>query len=284
MKRILREFLLCLEAAGRSPRTLATYEERLGYVLAFLEERGIEEVGAVRPGDLDAYVVGLRRQKLSPVTIAGRIMVMKTFFSWCVQRGYVERSPAGHLKKPKLERGGRSPPMARDDLGRLIREAEGGGARNLAVLLFLADTGCRVGELCSLRVGDVCLGRQEAYVNGKTGGRWVDFTERTVWAVEAWLVVRDGLGESLFGMSANAVRQMLRRMAKRAGVEGRVNPHSIRHLVGQAWLDDGANLELVRQKLGHRDITTTAMFYAHQDRERVKRATERYSLVNGVAG
>ena len=284
MKRILEEFLLCLEAAGRARRTLETYEERLGYVLAFLGERGVGEIGAVRACDLDAYVVSLRRRELSLVTIAGRIMVIKTFFAWCVRRRYLERSPADHLKKPKLERGGRAPPMDRGDLALLLGEAARGRPRDLAVILFLADTGCRVGELVRLGVGDVCLGKCEARVNGKSGGRWVDFTERTARAVEAWLMVRDGPGELLFGMTYAAVYKMLRRLATKAGVSGRCNPHSIRHLVGQAWLDDGANLELVRQKLGHRDITTTAMFYAHQDRERVRAATEKFSLVNGENG
>ncbi len=285
MRTILEEFLLCLEARGRSSRTLETYRERLGYLLAFLEERGIEELEDIRPGDLDAYVVGLRRRDLSPVTIAGRIVCIKAFFSWCVNRGHLERSPADHLRKPRLERGGRAVAMARGDLEKLLIEAERGRPRDLAVLLFLADTGCRVGELVSLRVSDVDVVGREAWVNGKTGGRWVDFTGRTAKAVEAWLTVRDGPEESLFRMTADAVRKMLRRLAKRAGVEGRVNPHSIRHLVGQAWLDDGANLELVRMKLGHKDITTTAMFYAHQDRERVRAATEKFSLVrdgNGI--
>lgn len=48
--------------------------------------------------------------------------------------------------------------------------------------------------------------------------------------------------------------------------------------MGQLWLDDGANLVIVQKKLGHTDIRTTAMFYSHQD-ERVKLATERFSLV-----
>ena len=283
MKRIVREFLVYLEAAGRSVRTLATYEERVGYVLAFLEERGVVELGAVCPGDLDAYVVGLRRRGLSPSSIAGYIQAIKAFFGWCVLRRHLERSPAEHLKKPKLERGGRSKAMDRGDLGRLLGAADG-RSRDHAVLLFLADTGCRVGELVKLRVGDVCLEQCEARVNGKSGGRWVEFTERTAEALRAWLAVRDVDGEAVFGMTANAVRLMLRRLGARAGVKGRVNPHSIRHLVGQAWLDDGANLELVRQKLGHKDIQVTAMFYSHQDRSRVKAASERYSLVRDGTG
>ena len=281
MNRAKRDFLLAKEAEGRAAATLGIYEERVGYLLAFLQEQGVEELEAVRPRDLDAWVVAQRRRGLSSVTIATRIQAIKTFFAWCVDRGHLERSPASHLKKPRLERGGRSPPMAREDLSLLVEEAERGRPRDLAVILFLADTGCRVGELVRLRVGDVCLAKREAHVDGKTGGRWVDFTGRTARAVEAWLTVRDGPEELLFGMTYAAVYKMLRRLASRAGVSGRCNPHSIRHLVGQNWLDQGANLELVRQKLGHRDIATTAMFYAHQDRERVRAATEKFSLVNG---
>ena len=283
MKIILEAFLLYLEAGGRSLCTLAIYAERLGYLRAFLEERGIVKVEEVQPGDLDAYVASLRRRGLSPVTLSGRIVVTKTFFTWCVKRGYLSRSPADHLRKPKLERGGRAMAMARDDLTRLIGAADG-RPRDLAVLLFLADTGCRIGEVVALCVGDVCLEKCEAYVDGKTGGRWVDFTERTARAVEAWLTARDGPEELLFGMTANGVRKMLERLAERAGVTGRCNPHSIRHLVGQNWLDQGANLEIVRQKLGHRDIAVTAMFYAHQDRVRVKAATEKFSLVRDGDG
>lgn len=280
MKEILDEFLLSLEARGRAERTIVTYGERLGHVLAFLAERGIQELGAVQAGDLDRFVVSLRRRGLAAATISGRIVAIKCFFAWCVRRGCLERSPASHLVKPKLERGGRSPAMARDDLAALIRAAEEGKHRDLAVLLFLADTGCRVGEVVALTWLDVDLVHHEAVVHGKTGVRVVDFTERTAAAVEAFGVSCNGGSGSVFGMTGNGIRKMLERLGARAGVVGRVNPHSIRHLVGQAWLDDGANLELVRQKLGHSDIQVTAMFYAHQDRERVKAATERFSLVN----
>jgi len=271
------EFLLFLEAAGRSERTLGSYAERLRYLAAFLAEQGIDEINAVRATDLDRFVVSQRRRGLSAAAIAGRIQAIKAFFAWCVRRGYLERSPAAHLVEPRLEQGGRSAAMARGDLGRLLAAAES-RPRDLAVLLFLADTGCRVGELVRLEWNQVDLAERCAWVNGKTGGRYVDFTGRTAEALGRLLAVSDG--PLVFGMTGNAVRKMLARLGARAGVTGRVNPHSIRHLVGQAWLDDGANLELVRQKLGHRDIQVTAMFYAHQDRERVRAATERFSLVN----
>jgi len=58
------------------------------------------------------------------------------------------------------------------------------------MILFLTDTGCRSGELRSLKMQDVNLEKREAWLEGKTGGRWVDFIERTARAIQDWLEVR----------------------------------------------------------------------------------------------
>ena len=68
------------------------------------------------------------------------------------------------------------------------------------------------------------------------------------------------------------------RLSKKAGVKGRFDPHSIRHLVGQYWTDE-TNLALAQVKLGHRDMSTTGRFYAHQDRARIKEWTKRLTLL-----
>ncbi len=159
----------------------------------------------------------------------------------------------------------------------------------IAILLFLLDTGCRAGELCALDVDMIDLEVREAQVTGKTGGRTLDFTEPTAQALVSWLKERrtrtmadknavfvDSKGNRL---TIHGLHGRLRGLAQRSGVKGRYNPHAFRHRVGQGWIDQGANLEIVRLKLGHRDIHTTSMFYANQDRERQKRASEKYSLV-----
>jgi integrase len=157
------------------------------------------------------------------------------------------------------------------------------------MLLFTVDTGCRAGEVAGLRIGDLNLKRCEARVDGKTGPRMVDFTQETAKALDNWLkqhpapqqgFVFVGLRTPNNGncISQGTIYQVFRRLARDGGVDGRFNPHSIRHLVGQVWADH-VNLELVRQKLGHRDISTTAV-YANQDRARVKRATQRIRVLD----
>ena len=176
-------FLRALTAGGRSSQTIETYRRRL----TNLQEEMGKPTLAITAEDLDRYIADLWARNLSPVTIATRIQSIKTYYKWCVERGHLDRSPAMHLKKPKLDRPC-SDAMERENLQLLIasaeRWAEEGKPRDLAMMLFMADTGCRSGELCSLKLEDVDLEKREAWVEGKTGGRWVDFIERKAGVIQ----------------------------------------------------------------------------------------------------
>jgi integrase len=185
------------------------------------------------------------------------------------------------------------------DLLLIVAEAEkrakAGRPRDLALVLFAADTGCRRGEIRSLRISNLDLDKMEASVRGKNMGeendREVEFSEGSAQALQDWLAVRPKVDHdyvfvslstdhNLYGepLGVNGIYAVFKRLAKASGVKGLYNPHAIRHLVGQHFTDT-TNLELARQKLGHSDISVTADFYAHQDRDRVKRATRRHSLL-----
>lgn len=284
----LHRFLIYLTAAGRSAKTIRAYEERLRRFFRSLDKVDLDAIVA---DDLDEYVLTLR-QSLSSASTADHIQAIKAFFRWCTQRGYIETSPATHLKKPRLDFSARNKAINDADFRAMLSTAQKEGRKlEVAILLFLLDTGCRAGELCSLDLEDIDLERNEAQVRGKTGSRILDFTEPTAKALKEWFAERHNrksddpcavfVGDNGRRLTIHGLYGRLRTLAKRAGVRGRFNPHAFRHRVGQGWIDQGANLEIVRLKLGHRDIHTTSMFYANQDRERQKRATERYSLVKG---
>jgi site-specific recombinase XerD len=73
-------------------------------------------------------------------------------------------------------------------------------------------------------------------------------------------------------LTADGVRQMVERLAQRAGVRGRHNLHAFRHRAAEAWLDSGINAEIVAQALGHADVNVTLAIYSNQDVRRVRRA------------
>jgi site-specific recombinase XerD len=288
--KVIESYCVSLEALGRSERTIGTNKERLGAFQKFLAGRGINEIEKVNPELIDLYISLSYRKKLSEFTVAGRIQVIKSFFAWSVQRSYLDQSPATHLKKPHLNYRADSKAMLQEDLEAMILFAR--KTQNLMVevmLMVFADTGCRSGELCGINASDVDFERKEILVSGKTGERLIDFTFNTAIKLGIYLdeknssspnapVFSDSRGKRI---NPRQVYARLRKIGLELGIK-RFNPQAIRHRVGQGWLDQGANLEIVRQKLGHRDIQTTALFYSHQDRERIKRASQRFCLVKDV--
>ncbi len=275
------EFLVFLRANGRRPATLEMYGEGLRPLANRFVGMAIREI---TPRLIDQWVVGLG-DRYAVATVGMFVRQTKYFFRFCVTRGYLESTPAGHLKIPKGEAISPDKVIKQADLDAMIGYARQQRlTREYCWLMFLADTGCRTGEMQSIDLVDLDLVRCEVNAQGKTGKRILDFTQATAAALATWLAIRpatdpDALFTTRVGRVSHAV--IYHRLADIAGALGikRFNPHSIRHRVGQAWTDQGASLELVRLKLGHADVTTTARFYTHQDHERVKAASERYSLV-----
>lgn len=281
---IVDEFLLSLRARSRTPRTIEAYAQRLRE-----SQRGLPvEIEQIRPLHLDLFLADLRDRELAAATLATYIQTLRTLFGWCVRRGYLAANPAVDLHRPKLQYGARRKAIGQDDLDRLIKQARREEARlELAALLLLADSGCRAGELLALDLDYLDLPGMEAETTGKTGRRMIDFTSPTERALVEWIKARPetdphALFTSHSGrLTYDQLYTRLRRLAKRAGVK-KFGPQSIRHRVGQGWIDAGANLEIVRIKLGHADVTTTSRFYAHQDRPRIKAASKKFSIVRRV--
>jgi len=291
-RQVIEAYSTFLEALGRTQRTIETNRERLMYFHRFLSENGIGEIEEVTPEEIDRYIASLYRKNLSVYTIAGRIQVIKTFFAWSDQRNYVEKSPASHLKEPRLNYASNKKAILQKDLESMILAARKHHfILEEAMLMFFADTGCRSGELCSINLSDIDFSKEEVVVQGKTGERILDFTEKTAVILKRYLSIRskelNTQSQALFidregqRITTNKVYMGFRRIARSLNIE-RFNPHAIRHRVGQGWLDQGTNLELVRQKLGHKDIKTTALYYSHQDRDRSKNATKKFSFVKDV--
>lgn len=276
----IEAFCTNLEARGRTIRTVTVYRERL------VALNRSEEVTQVTAEELDNLIKSMYRRGLALATVAGYVQAIKTLFTWCYRRKYIDSNPTEDLIKPSLRTRTVIKAIRQADLMRMIDEAERRGlALEAAVILFLADTACRAGELSNLNLGDIDLARLEAHCNGKTGVGILDFTPRTADAISTWLTVRPNTDRcALFTtrrgrLSYGRLYDCIEALANDLGIDCH-NPHSIRHRVAQGWIDAGANLELVRLKLRHRDITTTAMIYGNQDRSRIKAASSQYSIVN----
>jgi integrase/recombinase XerD len=177
------------------------------------------------------------------------------------------------------------------------------GKRNCALLTLMADTGLRIGEALDLTTRDLVREHGqlvEVKVRNGKGGKPANIAlgRRAAVALAGWLEARDELGigagavfctvsrgrrvhptrgEDGFDgddlteteltpgqpVKPEYVRQVLRRLADRAGIATRVTPHTLRHSFATHLLRETGNLKLVQQALRHSDVTTTARVYSH---------------------
>lgn len=248
-----------------SDHTRRWYRGRLATLREFFGDRALEGLGTV---DLRAWRAWLIGRDLSPWTLHGYGRAVKRFFKWLTLEGAIAHNPADLLRLPKLPA---EPPKAIDnaDLVRILEAAQCSGPRDLALVLFLADTGARVGGAATLTIKDLELGRGRAVVREKgQKARTVYLSGRTVAALNSWLTVRPAaFGDAVFigqrgPLTPGGIYQVFKKLAVAGGITGRCNPHSLRHGWARSALARGADLKTVSDILGHSDITTTARFYA----------------------
>jgi len=301
--------LIATKADGQSPETVTAYRRKLKPLVVFLGDVQVESISV---DDLRRYVASMRDEAtlyadhpyhepragtLSPFTVAGRVRALKRLFSFLEAEGVITVNSARKIKTPRPRR---DEPKAGSmaDFRALLHTTEGGSVDDLrdgAILLLLADTGCRVGGLCGLRVADVHLESGLVSLTEKgSKARLVPIDPLTADAVRAWLVVRPGdQGPALFvslstskhgPLTPGGVGQMLKRRARLAGVAGPVNPHSWRHFFAREYLMAGGDLATLADLMGHSSIEVTKAYYAIFTVGELRAKHARYSPIAQMRG
>ena len=144
------------------------------------------------------------------------------------------------------------------------------GRRNQALVAVMLDTGLRVSEICSLKMREVdfSAGRLKV-INGKGGkDRIVGLSDAAIGKIKRYLAKRGDISPNLrlfanrdgSPLTRHGLYQIIRRMAKRAGITKQIHPHTLRHSFGTDFYRQTKDLELLRQALGHSNIKTTVLY------------------------
>lgn len=221
-------------------------------------------------------------QTLSPWTIDHYGRALKAFFGHLLDMGHIDTLPTRRLKLPKLPRAGKRD-ISLDDIEKMVR-ASRRDWRDHAIVLVLKDSGVRVSGLVSMTTYGLEIESKDGRKRGRAlveakgnKRRWIFFRHNAAEAIEMYLSYRpdnrhDALWLSKRGgtpLTRSGVYQMLERVAGRAGVE-KFNPHGFRHALAKRLIDRGANPELVRDILGHEDVTTTLSMYVNYDEQELQ--------------
>jgi integrase/recombinase XerD len=275
---------------GAAPNTLASYRRDLADYAGFLAGRG-EDLVEDDAESVRAYLSHLDDRGFAATSVARRLSAIRQMHRFLVSEGVRADDPTGIIDGPRKP--ARLPRvMSVADVERLLETAaaEAGRAdlageaktralRLHALIELLYATGLRVSELVALPAAAIRRDQRFVTVRGKGGHeRIVPLTDKARDAAKAYLKARgDGDGRWLFpssGDSGHLTRQAFARELKAiAGLAGltpsQVSPHVLRHAFASHLLQNGADLRVVQQLLGHADISTTQI-YTHVLEERLR--------------
>lgn len=291
----LNEFADYLRFERRSsPRTVEAYLRDCVGMIETVRGRGREDPSAVGLDDLRAHLAGLSEQGRAASTVARCRSALRTYFRFLVGEGHLSDDPTEALDAPAR---GRSLPdvLSYDGVLSILAAVPIDhrlANRDRAMLEVLYGSGVRISELISLRTRDLQLEEGLAVVRGKGDRqRIVPVTGSAARAVGRYLrdtrpdLDRGESGGVVFlnhhgrPLSRTGAWKIVRRhveAARAAGAGiGDVTPHTFRHTFATHLLENGADLAVVQEMLGHADISTTQI-YTHVDRTYLREEHRRY--------
>ncbi len=257
-----------------SPGTVASYGHDVKGFLDYCDQSPAD----VQPADVQAYLGHLTRQGLSKRSTARLLSALRSFFDWCVAEGQVQDNPCDRVDSPKL---GKYLPavLSVQEVTAILESVDlktPFGKRDRAILEVLYGCGLRVSEAAGLRLSQIRL--QEGFVRVIGKGdkqRLVPLGDMAADAIRAYLPDRpepaaaayeDYLFLNRFGkpLSRVSLFNLVKRQAMIAGIQKEISPHTFRHSFATHLIENGADLRIVQEMLGHESILTTEI-YTHID-------------------
>jgi integrase/recombinase XerD len=270
---------------GLAKNTIEAYGHDLATLAQYLLSNGITSWDEVEPVRVRAYVSTLRKQGLSPRSIARHVVTLRRLFRFLEGEGLSDKSPIPELL---VARGTQRLPqtLSADDLRKLLAQPDATqplGARDQAMLELLYASGLRVSELVSSRIQQVNFQGNYLTVKGKGAkvravpfGHWARAKLDSYLGSDRPRLLKGRASLFVFvnrsgkPLTRQGFWKLIRRYALAAGIDKRVTPHTLRHSFATHLLEGGADLRSVQSMLGHADISTTQI-YTHVDGARLKK-------------
>lgn len=267
---------------GLAANTLGAYGRDLRRYIDFLHQRGVTDPDRVRESEVTDFLAAIRTgddgaAPLSASSAARTVVAVRGLHRFLVLEGRTAIDPAGQVQPPAAPK--RLPKAISLDAVERVLSAAGpldtpAGLRDRALLELLYGCGARISEAVGCAVDDLDLSAGLVRLHGKGAKqRVVPLGSYAVAALEAYLVrgraplAAKGKGTAEVFLNARGgplSRQsawaVLAGAADRAGLSGRVSPHTLRHSFATHLLEGGADVRVVQELLGHASVTTTQLY------------------------
>lgn len=240
----------------------ANTKRNYGNDIRFMLEYVGKDEKDITLADLLAWKTDMVNSGLSTATIARRIGTIRRYFTFLYDMELIDSNPSRKLKAPKIVNKV-EPTLTKDDVNMMLDC--GKNPRDKAIMAMLASTGMRISELISIKLDDFD-GDDISIVGKGNKRRLVHINEKTMHYLEDYLKVRKDGVDNLFvsnqhtPMRPEAINEMLKKSAERAGVDKNVHNHSFRHMFATCLLDNSVPIEQIQLCMGHSDISVTTRY------------------------
>jgi len=260
---------------GLSPHTIEAYQRDLTLFASTTP-------ATPTPASIQAFLSHLHAQQYAPSSICRMLVAVKVFFRFLKREGQISVDLSRSIDSPKMWQ--LVPEvLSIEEVDKLLaqpRAHDFQGARDKAVFELLYATGMRVSELCGLRICDV----DDSFVKVRGKGkkeRLIPVGAKAIEAIDYYLLnfrkEVDADNAPLFvsqrgkAIDRTAVWSRIKKYATSANIQKNISPHTLRHSFASHLLENGADLRLIQEMLGHEDIGTTDR-YTHVADARLKAA------------
>lgn len=280
---ILSEYLEYLEVEkGLSSNTVEAYRRDLA---DFIDNCGYDDFNKIQRTTISGYIRDLHEKDYSPTSIMRKIASLRGFFKWLCANDYSKNNPTVTLEQPKVPK--KLPKVM------TIQEIETILSQDLSktervILELLYGCGLRVSELVNLKINDYDLNAKYLTAYGKgSKERMVPLGGKAVEAIKNYLPERDYILQKyridtkrllIHEHGRDITRQDVYNFIHNQGkkIHKTISPHTLRHSFATHLLENGADLRVVQELLGHSDVSTTQL-YTHISKKRLK---EVYFAIN----
>jgi tyrosine recombinase XerC len=261
-----------------SPHTIASYKRDLLQLAQYLEERGVS-IKKVDNLSLRGFLTLLYERGEKKSTVGRKLAAIRSFFQYCVRKGWMEDNPAKVVSTPKQDKPVPSF-LSEEEMEEFLdlpRTDKSLDLRDIAMMELLYATGIRVSELVGINREDINFTERLICIRGKgKKERLVPFGSKAEKSLRAYLRVRSKINKGqveekpLFlnyrgkKLSSRTVERTVDKYILRSALRRKISPHSLRHSFASHLLSRGADLRVIQELLGHESLATTQK-YTHLD-------------------
>jgi integrase/recombinase XerD len=269
---------------GFSKNTVEAYRRDLKKFAEVLNQRGGISFSDVAEQDILAFSSSLQRAALASSSIYRAMIALKSFFCFLRKERIIPPEQTFYIDTPKVWQ--LVPDvLTQEEVSELLASPDTQsaiGGRDRALLEVLYASGLRVSEVCRLNLQD--FGDEMLLVSGKGGKeRTVPIARQAVKWVDDYLLYHRPVSESsaIFvsvkgkRLDRFAVYNRVKRYAKKCGLQKDVSPHTLRHCFATHLLENGADLRVIQEMLGHANVTTTDR-YTHVSNKHLVSAFDQF--------